>query len=308
MIHGLAGELGLDVYVISLSRSGMDDSALIKLLTDLPEKCIALMEDVDAAFRHGITRNLDNDRSSNSSDDGKAEADKKKAALPEGGGSRITLSGLLNALDGVAAHEGRLLFATTNCYDALDPALCRPGRMDLHVEFKLASKYQAEELFKCFYLPSEVEASKDEADADESSGEDQTSEDPDDDCSYSEQSNSPSDDNEKQALIPSVPKTTTTIADPSLSTTSSPSFTTPYAGADHRLRAPKLSHTQIMALATQFSDAIPERLCSMASLQGYLMMYKTRPEAAATDAKAWVEHEFSKKRKGNKVESDLNRT
>ncbi|KAJ7934868.1 hypothetical protein B0H13DRAFT_1591288 [Mycena leptocephala] len=52
---------------------------------------------------------------------------------------RLSMSELLNALDGVGAQEGRILFATTNKYSALDPALCRPGRMDLHIEFKLAS-------------------------------------------------------------------------------------------------------------------------------------------------------------------------
>lgn len=43
----------------------------------------------------------------------------------------------------VAAIQGRLLFATTNRYHALDPALARPGRLDLHIEFTLASKWQA---------------------------------------------------------------------------------------------------------------------------------------------------------------------
>jgi len=51
MIHSLAGELGLDVYVISLSRTGLDDSALSELTSELPERCIALMEDIDAAFQ-----------------------------------------------------------------------------------------------------------------------------------------------------------------------------------------------------------------------------------------------------------------
>lgn len=38
MIHSLAGELGLDVYVVSLSRAGLDDSSLQELISDLPEK------------------------------------------------------------------------------------------------------------------------------------------------------------------------------------------------------------------------------------------------------------------------------
>ena len=61
IIQSLAGELGLDVYVISLSRMGLDDSGLNELISQLPEKCIALMEDIDAAFHRGINRRMDED-------------------------------------------------------------------------------------------------------------------------------------------------------------------------------------------------------------------------------------------------------
>ncbi len=44
--------------------------------------------------------------------------------------SRLTLSGLLNAIDGVTSTEGRILFMTTNYEERLDPALIRPGRVD----------------------------------------------------------------------------------------------------------------------------------------------------------------------------------
>lgn len=56
MIHCMAGELGLDVYIVSLSRIGLDDAALSELVNALPERCIALMEDIDAAFTHGVNR------------------------------------------------------------------------------------------------------------------------------------------------------------------------------------------------------------------------------------------------------------
>ena len=42
----------------------------------------------------------------------------------------VTLSGLLNALDGVSSREGRVLFLTTNHPERLDAALVRPGRVD----------------------------------------------------------------------------------------------------------------------------------------------------------------------------------
>ena len=52
--------------------------------------------------------------------------------------SRITLSGLLNVIDGVSSEEGRLLFATTNYVNRLDPALLRPGRMDVKFVFQVS--------------------------------------------------------------------------------------------------------------------------------------------------------------------------
>ncbi|KAI4519963.1 P-loop containing nucleoside triphosphate hydrolase protein [Schizophyllum commune] len=148
IIHSLAGELGLDVYMISLSRAGMDDTTLNELIGELPEKCIALMEDIDAAFVKS-TAARDTDDGAHNDPNNKAGGASNQNTIA----SRVSLSGLLNALDGVGAQEGRILFATTNHYDALDPALCRPGRMDVHIEFRLASRHQACELFKHFYAP-----------------------------------------------------------------------------------------------------------------------------------------------------------
>lgn len=70
-------------------------------------------------------------------------------------GTGISLSGLLNAIDGVATHEGRVLIMTTNHPEKLDAALVRPGRVDRRVEFRLALKEQARELFVRMYAASE---------------------------------------------------------------------------------------------------------------------------------------------------------
>ena len=63
----------------------------------------------------------------------------------------VTLSGLLNALDGVSSRDGRVLFLTTNHPERLDPALIRPGRVDRKVELGLATPDQARRLFLWFY-------------------------------------------------------------------------------------------------------------------------------------------------------------
>ncbi|KAM0723691.1 hypothetical protein Q7P37_000679 [Cladosporium fusiforme] len=66
-------------------------------------------------------------------------------------GTGISLSGLLNAIDGVASHEGRVLIMTTNHPDKLDSALVRPGRVDRKVAFSLAMREEVRELFVRMY-------------------------------------------------------------------------------------------------------------------------------------------------------------
>ena len=65
--------------------------------------------------------------------------------------SSVTFSGFLNALDGVASGEERIIFMTTNHPERLDPALIRPGRVDLSVLIDDASPMQAKRLFTQFY-------------------------------------------------------------------------------------------------------------------------------------------------------------
>jgi chaperone BCS1 len=72
----------------------------------------------------------------------------------------VTFSGLLNALDGVASQEGRVLFMTTNHIEKLDPALIRPGRCDVIVKFDLATADQARRMFLRFF-PTETDLARD---------------------------------------------------------------------------------------------------------------------------------------------------
>ncbi|KAF9814843.1 hypothetical protein IEO21_04895 [Rhodonia placenta] len=271
MIQSIAGELGLDVYIVTLSRSGMDDNALSELISELPARCIALMEDIDAAFSRPVTRDLGKDKKPEDENPEGASQDRTEDST-----SRVTLSGLLNALDGIGAQEGRILFATTNDYAALDPALIRPGRMDLHVEFRLASKYQAQELFRCFYTPSKSRGKRADGDDDEKATDAL-------DSGYGSRASS-IDEREDAPPLDTPP-----------SPTESESSTGELA---QRVRSasPKgavLSWREASELAAKFAEAIPERELSMAALQGYLMMYKIRPQEAVNEAQAWVEKELA---------------
>lgn len=53
----------------------------------------------------------------------------------------MTLSGLLNFIDGLWSSCGdeRIVIFTTNHREKLDPALLRPGRMDVHIHMSYCS-------------------------------------------------------------------------------------------------------------------------------------------------------------------------
>ncbi|KAI0708913.1 P-loop containing nucleoside triphosphate hydrolase protein [Cerioporus squamosus] len=176
LIHAIAGELMLDIYVVSLSSSWINDSTLTTLMGRVPARCIVLLEDLDAAF----TRSTSRDGNATGNPEGKSDEKPAEQTTSTSSTARsrvrktdqlsdintLSLSGLLNALDGVAASEGRLLFATTNHLERLDPALSRPGRMDVWIEFKNASKWQAELLFRNFFPSTDEDNAPIEGDLD----------------------------------------------------------------------------------------------------------------------------------------------
>ncbi|TFK37900.1 P-loop containing nucleoside triphosphate hydrolase protein [Crucibulum laeve] len=152
LFHGPPGtgkKLGLEIYSLSLASTYIDDSFLQRAAASIPKKSIFLIEDIDCAFP-----------SREESDDGDILANPPYASMvipamhSERRRSAVTLSGLLNVLDGVGSEEGKLFFATTNHVDHLDPALIRPGRIDKKVQYKLATKEQAKALFLRFFPES----------------------------------------------------------------------------------------------------------------------------------------------------------
>ena len=66
-------------------------------------RCILLLEDLDAAFTRGVSR----DEKSTGAPTTTSGSTTTKKDSDDDGGSTLSLSGLLNSLDGVAAAEGR---------------------------------------------------------------------------------------------------------------------------------------------------------------------------------------------------------
>lgn len=155
----LAGFFRMRIYMVSLSSAMANEENLASLFADLPRRCVVLLEDIDTA---GLTHTRE---------EGKEGATQESVAAPvapavPGKGApvpllpgRLSLSGLLNILDGVASQEGRVLIMTTNHLEKLDKALIRPGRVDMIVKFGLADAGMVASIFRAIYAPYEGENS-----------------------------------------------------------------------------------------------------------------------------------------------------
>lgn len=64
---------------------------------------------------------------------------------------KITLGAILEVIDGIVECPGRVIIMTTNHKDHLDPALLRPGRIDMEIQFKKLRHSHIAEIFKKWY-------------------------------------------------------------------------------------------------------------------------------------------------------------
>lgn len=123
LVVAMAKYLKYDVYDLELSSIG-SNSQLRNIFLAMTSKSILVIEDVDCYEEvHARSKTVQNDPRI-------VLKNKKKRK------SSCTLSGILNAIDGLwsGCGEERIIVFTTNHKDKIDPALLRPGRMDMHIE------------------------------------------------------------------------------------------------------------------------------------------------------------------------------
>jgi hypothetical protein len=116
----IANELGMDIYYLSI-RSMDGDQEFEQLIAKIPENSIVVLEDIDAV---------------------KAAKDREEDNLQTEFSTDVSISSLLNVLDGMQSPRGVVFIMTTNHRNALDPALLRPGRVDLMEELNHLDTYQ----------------------------------------------------------------------------------------------------------------------------------------------------------------------
>ena len=144
----LAGFFNMRIYIVSLSSMTASEENLGQLFHELPRRCVVLLEDIDSA---GLTHTRAEDDGGNEGPEPLEPGQISPGTKNVEKNGRLSLSGLLNILDGVASQEGRVLIMTTNHLEKLDKALIRPGRVDMMVEFGLADTEMTAAIFRAIF-------------------------------------------------------------------------------------------------------------------------------------------------------------
>lgn len=143
-VKAIANHFEMDLWYLPLADL-KEESSLLDLLSSVSSRSIVLLEDID-------TLQLTHDRDEGTAaENAPASAGPKRARGESGATSKLTLSGLLNVLDGVATPHGLITFMTTNHFDRLDSALTRAGRMDRVEHFGYPTADNITELYQRFY-------------------------------------------------------------------------------------------------------------------------------------------------------------
>ena len=124
------------------------------------ENKIIVLEDIDCMDKivHQRQKEIDDENEITEDDENltkellkelKSTKDKTDIIIPST--NNLTLSYILNVIDGINENEGRILIITSNFYEKLDEALKRPGRIDITLQMKNASINLIKQIYKFYY-------------------------------------------------------------------------------------------------------------------------------------------------------------
>lgn len=184
LIKAVATKFDLDILYLSINKSSLDNAKLQKLFSGNLSSSIIVIEDIDCVFDFNDNTFLrrsesNNNKKINDDDDDDDETskiydlyrtkykcndetarmfceqftNKSKFIKGEnsGGKNKLTLAGILNAMDGLSTGEGYLIFMTSNHPEKLDSALTRDGRIDMKIFIDYPDQECIEKLFKRFF-------------------------------------------------------------------------------------------------------------------------------------------------------------
>jgi mitochondrial chaperone BCS1 len=150
LVSAVGAKFGMSIYAMNLTE--LNDRTLKIAIGTVPANSIILFEDIDC-MKAG------NRRPETGEWTGKGVQIPGSEKVDPADRLGVTLSGLLNVVDGFHAPENVLFVMTTNKIEALDPALLRPGRIDYKLFLGNADRAQKMELYRRFFpQASEYEA------------------------------------------------------------------------------------------------------------------------------------------------------
>ncbi len=128
LISAIASQYNLDIYLMSFSIN-ITDEIFKKLISSLPINGLLVIEDIDGLFD---------------------EKEKKQ----------VSISTVLNIMDGLAKKNRLMTIMTTNHYDRLSDAFKRAGRIDMCVEFDIASIDSFNQIIRFFCKYKNIDMSQ----------------------------------------------------------------------------------------------------------------------------------------------------
>jgi hypothetical protein len=128
ILFSLASYFNKDVYLLNFG-SEINDEKFIDLMSHIDNNSFLFLEDIDALF-------------------------KNRESVSKGKSGFLSFSTILNFLDGALRVDGLITFMTTNHIEHLDPALIRPGRVNLIEKIDYPGKEEISEFYKLYYPKS----------------------------------------------------------------------------------------------------------------------------------------------------------
>jgi hypothetical protein len=135
IIKAIAKHFNFQLALMRITESELRDSDMRKLFQELPKNAVLVLEDIDVILNRQVKE---------------IEQRKKKEMKYSPPDNGVTLSGVLNVLDGIEQRDdsGLIVFATTNYFEKLPDELVRDGRFDKKYFIGYADEYQSRKMFE----------------------------------------------------------------------------------------------------------------------------------------------------------------
>ena len=136
----IASYLKRDIYYLSFGETIKTNEDLQMIFDHVIKNCnggILVAEDIDCVgtLVHKRNYNIDTDYNL------------VKIVDKNDNNNKLSLSYLLNLLQGTITPDNLIFIATTNCIDNIDPAFYRHGRFDIRLNMKLCDRYQINKIY-----------------------------------------------------------------------------------------------------------------------------------------------------------------